>query len=131
MLCARRASTRWSASGGAGCAPSPVRYAPADRLDRHDASDPRVCPVRRRFGVDGSVYIVTRETPAADDLQARQPAGAAANAPRSLFTRERSRVRNPPRPSPNDLLPFDERFEVVESLFETLGIHALNDERIS
>src|SRR5207302_5462960 len=28
-------------------------------------------------------------------------------------------------------MPFDERFEVVESFFETLGIHALNDERIS
>src|SRR5207244_642655 len=35
---------------------------------------------------------------------------------------------NPPRPSPNDLLSFDERFEIVESFFETLGIHALNDE---
>src|SRR4051794_27068402 len=46
--------------------------------------------------------------------------------------RERSRVRNQPRPPPrNNLLPFYERFEVLESFFETLAIHALNDERIS
>src|SRR5205807_10615780 len=30
-----------------------------------------------------------------------------------------------------DLLPFDERLEVVEGFFETLGVHALDNERIS
>jgi hypothetical protein len=31
----------------------------------------------------------------------------------------------------NDLLAFDERFEVVETFFETVVIHALSHERIS
>jgi hypothetical protein len=34
------------------------------------------------------------------------------------------------RPLRNYLLPFDERFEVVESLFETLAVHPLIHERI-
>ena len=41
------------------------------------------------------------------------------------------RSETPACPPRNNLLPFDERFEVVESFFETLGVHALNDERIS
>jgi len=32
---------------------------------------------------------------------------------------------------PNNLVPFYERFEVVETFSETLAIHALDDERIS
>jgi hypothetical protein len=41
------------------------------------------------------------------------------------------RFENPPRPPRNNLLPFYERFEVVETFFETLAIHALDDERVS
>ena len=36
----------------------------------------------------------------------------------------------PAAPARSNLLAFYERFEVVESVFETLAIHALNDERI-
>jgi hypothetical protein len=44
----------------------------------------------------------------------------------------RSQTRDPRKAAPttDNLLPFDERFEVVESFFETLAIHALNHERI-
>jgi|HubBroStandDraft_6_1064221.scaffolds.fasta_scaffold181604_3 hypothetical protein len=44
----------------------------------------------------------------------------------------RSQTRDPRKAAPttDNLLPFDERFEVVESFFETLAIHALNHDRI-
>jgi hypothetical protein len=58
------------------------------------------------------------------------PGASASRKARKAGRRERSHVLNPPRPPWNNLLAFYERFEVVETSLETLGIHALNDERI-
>src|SRR5436190_12424884 len=89
---------------------------------------PRTC--RRRI----AAAHYRRGRPNRHDHCRRHRRRATSSADSSLLGERQSvwRADHQSRSRPrNDLLPFDERFEVVESFFKTLAIHALDDERVS